>query len=106
MESVAQSNKMLEEIEAFEKERLPSKSKRHTKKKKRQVVSKKTGHSQKPDASKHYRLNLADIPFVAGKVSYYFIQSVSRSMRSYCRSIFSLSPVVEIYFLSVLGQRL
>ena len=66
---MAQSNKILEDIESFERERAQCKSKRHSKKKKRPVVSKKTGHSQKPDASKHYRLNLADIPFVAGKVS-------------------------------------
>lgn len=44
------------------------KTKRPVKKKKKTVVSKKTGHCPKSEASKHYRLNLADIPFVAGKV--------------------------------------
>ena len=77
MESAAQATRILEDLEEFEKERPPVKSKRHTKKKKRQVVSKKTGHCQRPDASKHYRLNLADIPFVAGKVSEAFFPFVS-----------------------------
>ena len=48
--------------------KLPQKSKRPVKKKKKSVVSKKTGHSNKSEPSNHYRLNLADIPFVAGKV--------------------------------------
>lgn len=85
LESAAHSNKMLADIEEFEKERPPSKSKRHSKKKKRQVVSKKTGHNQKPDASKHYRLNLADIPFVAGKNT-----GPSHSVGANVQKVFSL----------------
>lgn len=38
------------------------------KKKKKSAAPKKPAHS-KSEPSKHYRLNLADIPFVAGKVS-------------------------------------
>ncbi|KAK3096863.1 hypothetical protein FSP39_004111 [Pinctada imbricata] len=63
MESVARTNRLLQDTE--------SKAKKSVKKKKK--VSKKQKPSndnhvpQPTDYSKHYRLNLAEIPFVAGK---------------------------------------
>lgn len=67
IESVQKANKILQEADEMVDSKPPVKSKRAVKKKKKSVVSKKTGHNHKPDPAKHYRLNLADIPFVAGK---------------------------------------
>lgn len=69
IESVQKANRILREADEVVEYKMPQKSKRLVKKKKKTVLSKKTGHNHKPDASKHYRLNLADIPFVAGKVA-------------------------------------
>ncbi|XP_060555423.1 centrosomal protein of 57 kDa-like isoform X2 [Ruditapes philippinarum] len=66
IESVQKANRILQEADDVVECKTQQKSKRPVKKKKK-VVSRKTGHSHKPDPSKHYRLNLADIPFVAGK---------------------------------------
>ncbi|XP_045196505.2 centrosomal protein of 57 kDa-like isoform X2 [Mercenaria mercenaria] len=66
IESVQKANRILREADEVVECKSQQKSKRPVKKKKK-VVSKRTGHSHKPDPSKHYRLNLADIPFVAGK---------------------------------------
>ncbi|KAH3734483.1 hypothetical protein DPMN_040922 [Dreissena polymorpha] len=65
--SVQKANRILQEADEKEREfKKPHKVKRATKKKKK-VVSKKSGHCHKTDPAKHYRLNLNDIPFVAGK---------------------------------------
>ncbi|XP_052240323.1 centrosomal protein of 57 kDa-like [Dreissena polymorpha] len=67
IESVQKANRILQEADEKEREfKKPHKVKRATKKKKK-VVSKKSGHCHKTDPAKHYRLNLNDIPFVAGK---------------------------------------
>ncbi|XP_046585534.1 centrosomal protein of 57 kDa-like isoform X2 [Haliotis rubra] len=51
--------------------RPPVKAKKPTKKKKKKVVPKKTSNNttRKAEPSKHYRLNLAEIPFVAGRAT-------------------------------------
>lgn len=66
IESVQKANRILQEADEVVECKAQQKSKRPVKKKKK-VVSKKTGQCHKQDAAKHYRLNLADIPFVAGK---------------------------------------
>jgi hypothetical protein len=61
---------------------IPSgKTKKTTKKKKKKVVAAKkpttaTNHqsTRRPETCSHYRLNLADIPFVAGKVIHLFVK--------------------------------
>lgn len=65
IESVQKANRILQEAEEMVETKATAKTKRPKKKKK--IVCKKTSHHHKPDPAKHYRLNLADIPFVAGK---------------------------------------
>ncbi|KAL3884055.1 hypothetical protein ACJMK2_030278 [Sinanodonta woodiana] len=66
LESVASTNRLLMRDEEIHK---PSTKPKRAGKKKKKAVSKKSQqvHHTKPDDMKHYRLNLADIPFVAGK---------------------------------------
>ncbi|XP_052811392.1 centrosomal protein of 57 kDa-like isoform X3 [Mya arenaria] len=69
IESVQKANQLLHDGEDLAEYKAPVKTKRLVKKKKK-VVSKKTApchSSHKSEPAKHYRLNLADIPFVAGK---------------------------------------
>lgn len=66
LESVAQSSRILMQAGNID-EPVPKAKK--TKKKKKVVPSKKPRTQPPPDYGKHYRLNLAEIPFVAGKSS-------------------------------------
>lgn len=63
-ESVAESARILRNAESIE--RLTQKAKK-TKKRRKASAHKKQKQSPPTDHSKHYRLNLAEIPFVAGK---------------------------------------
>ncbi|KAL4233779.1 Centrosomal protein cep57L1 [Mactra antiquata] len=84
IESVQKANRILQQADELEESKVPVKTKK-VKKKRKQVVSKKTVHNHKPDTSKHYRLNLADIPFVAGKNT-----GPSHSVSANVQKVFSL----------------
>lgn len=64
-ESMAESARILQNAESID--RLTLKAKK-TKKRRKASAHKKQKQSPPTDHSKHYRLNLAEIPFVAGKV--------------------------------------
>lgn len=84
-ESVAESARILRNAESIE--RLTQKAKK-TKKRRKASAHKKQKQSPPTDHSKHYRLNLAEIPFVAGKVKY----------ESHCRYILDKSTVSYTHF--------
>ncbi|XP_061171155.1 centrosomal protein of 57 kDa-like isoform X1 [Saccostrea echinata] len=63
-ESLAESARILRNAESID--RLTQKAKK-TKKRRKASANKKQKQAPPTDHSKHYRLNLADIPFVAGK---------------------------------------
>lgn len=107
IESVQKANRILQETEQkYDEEysddyRPAPKPKRATKKKKK-VVSKKTSCSQQPESStgKHYRLNIQDIPFVAGKNT-----GPSHSVGANVQRVFSMMKSHNLVLCSQATQR-